>query len=157
MCFPVSAFARSYFGCASFAFTEVPGRSSSVPLTATRSPSCKSPKTSIKFPEPKLGWTSTHSVFPSRTRTQNRFSFVRATAEAGTNSVGCARRTGHSTSAYMPGARCPEELVTSSSTGIVRVFTSRESGIRAMVPVNFSPGNAGTVNVTFAPFTVPET
>src|SRR2546430_11159078 len=34
----------------SCAFTRVPGRSSSVPRTATSSPSCTSPKTSVSFP-----------------------------------------------------------------------------------------------------------
>src|SRR5262249_45123845 len=92
-----------------------------------------------------------------RILTTNIFSFVRAIEDVCTNKLGAVRWTGHSTSGYIPAARRPKGFITSSSTGMVLVFMSSESEIRAIVPENFSPWNAGTVNATFAPFTVPAT
>src|SRR5204862_7680773 len=110
--------------------------------------------TSINFPEVSPVCTSTQSAFPLWIRTTNVFSLVRATDEVGTNNVGRGRRTGQSTCGYIPGASRPDAFETSSSTGIVRVFTSRESATRAILPANFSPGNAATVKETLAPLIV---
>ena len=49
-------------------------------------------------------------------------SVVVTTLVLGTNSAGRARRTGHFTVGYMPGASEPSRLATSNSTAIVRVF-----------------------------------
>src|SRR2546426_11452851 len=136
---------------ASRVLTRVPGRSSSVPRVATSSPSPRSPNTSVRIPQVAPSFTSTHSTFPSRTRTTNVRSVVRATAEVGTKRVGSGRPTGQSASGNIPGASFPELFATSSSTGIVRVFTSTECAILATVAVKISPGKAGTVKLTRVP------
>src|SRR6266446_8325292 len=88
-------------------------------------------------------------------RTTNVASVVRATDDSGTKRVAWDRRTGQSTSGNMPEARSPFGFVTSSSTGIVRVFTSTERAIRATVPAKVWFGNADTLNSTLAPSDMP--
>src|SRR5690349_1863490 len=88
-------------------------------------------------------------------RMTNVASVVRATAETGTKSVGSDRRTGQSTSGNIPELKRPSEFWTSSSTGIVRVFTSTEWAMRATVPTKVWLGNAETLKSTFVPVLIP--
>src|SRR5262245_40938985 len=101
--------------------------------------------------------TSTHSVTPSRTRITKVRSVVVATDEGGRNIDGRGLLTGQTTSGTMPGASRLFGLLTSSSTGIVRVFSSSALLIRRTSQLKVSPGKAGTVKLIFAPSATPET
>src|SRR5678816_3007946 len=89
-------------GVAWCGWTSVPGRSSSVPRPAISSPAFRSPKTSTSEPDVSPVRTSTHSVFPPRTRITKVRSVVEATLALGTKSDGRERRTGHVTVANVP-------------------------------------------------------
>ena len=78
-------------------------------------------------------------------------SVVVAMAEGRTNIVGRGLVTGQMTSANIPGASRLSGLLTSSSTGIVRVFGSSAWLIRCTMPLKVSPGKDGTVKLIFAP------
>src|SRR5215468_7050478 len=84
-------------------------------------------------------------------------SVVVATADGGTNIDGRGLLTGHITSGTMPGASRLFGLLTSSSTGIVRVFSSSALLTRSMTPLKVSPGKDGTVKLIFALSAMPET
>src|SRR6266508_3910431 len=101
--------------------------------------------------------TSTHSVTPLRNRITKARSVVVATAEGDTNIVGRGLLTGQMTSGTMPGASRLFGLLTSSSTGIVRVFSSSALLIGRTTQLNVSPGKAGTVKPIFAPSATLET
>src|SRR5205814_7395913 len=101
--------------------------------------------------------TSTQLACPSRIRTTKTRSVVLATAEVGTKRVGCGRRTGHSTSGNIPGASLAEGLLTSNSTGIVRVLTSTDCATRATGALKVWLGYADTENSTLVPSGIPAT
>src|SRR5438128_2657931 len=84
-------------GCAVFTYTSVPGPISSVPRDAISSPDRRSPNTSTNGPDVTPVFTSTHSVWPLRTRITKVRSVVLATVPLGINSDGPGRRTGHRT------------------------------------------------------------
>src|SRR5579875_784467 len=101
------------------------------------------------------GLTVTHSVMPLRTRITNVPCMLRSSADCGTIKEDCGRRTGHETDGNIPGASNESAFLTSSSTGIVRVFVSKESETRATVPMKVLLGNAGTEKFTLAPGITP--
>ena len=76
---------------------------------------------------------------PPLLRITNTFSVVVTTAPGGTRIDPFAFRTGHVTSAYIPGASAPAPLLTSNSTDIVRVRGSSDRANRATVPVPDNP------------------
>src|SRR5947209_5572369 len=84
-------------------------------------------------------------------------SVVVAMADGGTNIDGRGLLTGQMTSGNMPGASRLFVLLTSSSTGIVRVFSSSALLIRCTTPLKVSPGKEGTMKLIFAPDAMPET
>src|SRR5215467_7477380 len=151
----IDSYCRRLFPPFCWVETEVPGLSSSVPRTATVSPSCRPPKTSVILSTVAPVFTSTHSDFPSRTRTTNTRSRVLATDDVGTNIVGYDLRTGHWTSEKVPGESSPFVFAASNSTGIVRVFWSSEWAMRVIVPLKVRPGKAGTEKSTLVPSGTP--
>src|SRR6185503_14492656 len=120
--------------------TLAPSRSSSLAWRTTRSPSWRSPSTSMRSPidEPRV--TLTRRTEAPSTRRTNVRSVDCTIALGATKRLGPGRRTGQATSANSPGASLRDALSTSSSTGIVRVRGSSECELRWIFAGKVSPG-----------------